>query len=158
MNQWDVSSMVKGSHLSPTPDVVEASPAAEIRKYERNDSQVANLVLVQYDLEEKMETCFIDHQEGKPYFSESNSRNAVLDFQVRKITNIEVDIFNYAFKDKFQQNEFIGNASTPLAMEEGNYRSKLKSGFSTVVILFENADYERKFSKVFSFSLVEMCY
>ncbi|KAI3885259.1 hypothetical protein MKW98_002651 [Papaver atlanticum] len=48
---------------------------------------------------------FLDYQEGKPFFSEYMSHNAVLNFQVRKVTNIEVDILNHALKDKFQQFE-----------------------------------------------------
>ncbi|XP_026453152.1 uncharacterized protein LOC113353894 isoform X2 [Papaver somniferum] len=75
--------------------------------------------------EHKTSTVFLDYQEGKPFNLGNESCDSDVGFQVRKVINGEV-------KGISLLNEFSGNTSSPLGVEESNYRPKLKIEFSTL--------------------------
>ncbi|KAI3924890.1 hypothetical protein MKW98_031141 [Papaver atlanticum] len=99
----DLTSVKDFIHNSSTPTTVEEGNFRSTPKIDFTDISGAGSTNSVKDY--KVRSKFLDYQEGKPFFSEYNSRNAVLDFQIRKVRNIEVDKLNHAFKDKFQQFE-----------------------------------------------------
>ncbi|KAI3849941.1 hypothetical protein MKW98_026855 [Papaver atlanticum] len=125
LNSAESKSVSDLNHHSSTPATTEEGNSRSTPKIDFTD--IDGVGSTNSVKEYKVRSKFLDYQEGKPFNSDNLSYDDDVGFQVRRIVNDEV-------KDFSSLNQFSGNASSRLTMEEGKYRSKTKIHFSGVDI------------------------